>query len=316
MPKFDPAKDIPNLEGRVCLVTGANSGIGEAVVSALAQHKPARIYLAARSQAKAEEALLRIRATSAAAKSANIDILDLDLASLDSVKRAATRVNGEVDRLDILHLNGGVGGVPYNTTKDGYEIRFGTNYVGHALLTQLLMPLMLRTTELPNTDVRIISMSSIAQSRIAPKCGIYFDDLKGDMSNHSAMELYGEANMAKSLLAFELAKRYPSITSSSLHPGTVKSNIWSGLEEFPQWLNYLLVKPMVALTGVSIHEGAKTSLWCNFSKNVKNGAYYEPIGVAGKENPLCRDDELSKKLWDWTERELKAHSDSSWPASQ
>ncbi|KAJ9606760.1 hypothetical protein H2200_008769 [Cladophialophora chaetospira] len=311
---FDPERDIPSLKGKVCLVTGANSGLGEATVAALARHEPAKVYLAARSRDKAETALSRIKATSPAAKVADIQILDLDLASFDSVKKAAARVNAEVGRLDVLQLNAGVAVIPQSTTKEGYEIQFGTNYLGQALLTQLLMPLLLKTAGLPGADVRIVSMSSVGHKNFAPRKGILFDELKTDMGTHSGAELYGQAKLAKTLFAYELAKRYPQITSTSLHPGTVKSNIWSGEKRFNILLNNLIIKPLVALTGVSNEEGAKTQLWCSFSKDVENGRYYEPIGKAGKDGPLSRDDDLSRKLWEWTDRELQEHGTPGWPS--
>ncbi|OCT51745.1 Retinol dehydrogenase 14 [Cladophialophora carrionii] len=314
MTKFDPAKDIPNLEGKVCLVTGGNSGLGEATVAALAQHGPRTIYLAARSRAKAEAALSRVRATSAAASSANIQILDLDLASFESIRAAAARVHSEVDRLDVLHLNAGVAMIPHSTTEEGYEVQFGTNYLGHALLTQLLMPLLVRTTRLSGADVRIVSMSSVGHKFFASKTGIFFDELKTEMKTHSGAELYGAANLAKTLFAYELAKRYPRITTSSLHPGTVKSNVWGGEKGVNVLINYLVVKPLVALTGVSNEEGAKTQLWRTFSNEVESGRYYEPIGKAGKDGPLSRDDELSRKLWEWTDRELQEHGAPGWPS--
>ncbi len=131
---------------------GANSGLGEATARALAQHNPGKLYLGARSRSKAEAALERIRASSAAAASANIEILHIDLASFESVKAAAARVNEDASRLDILQLNGGIAVVPHQTTTDGYELQFGTNYLGHALLTQLLMAKMLETARLPGAD--------------------------------------------------------------------------------------------------------------------------------------------------------------------
>lgn len=312
MPTFNPQKDIPDIAGKVCLVTGGNSGLGEATITALAQHNPGKIYLAARSRAKAEAALLRIRASSPAAKSANIEILDMDLASFKSVTAAADVVNRGVDRLDILQLCGGVAMIPPDTAKDGYEVHFETNYLSHALLTQLLMPKLLSTAARPNTDVRIVSMSSIGHRRKYPEAGIVFDELKSDMKRHGGPALYGQAMLAKILFTQGLAKRYPQITSSSLHPGGVKTNTWEGNKDV-NWLLYnLVIKTIVALKAVSVEEGIKTQLWCSFSKDVKNGAYYEPIGEAGKESVLAHDDALSAKLWDWTEKELKQHGAPGW----
>jgi NAD(P)-dependent dehydrogenase (short-subunit alcohol dehydrogenase family) len=312
MSNFNPATDIPDLSGKVCLITGGNSGLGEAAVAALALHNPAKLYLAARSRTKANAAISRIRASSAAAHSANIEFLQLDLASFESVKAAATRVNNEADRLDVLQLNAGIGMVPPSTTEEGYEVQFGTNYLGHALLTQLLMSKLLSTATLPNADVRIVSLSSTTHKITAPKAGILFDDLKTDSKGHGGAELYAQSKLAMALLAYELAKRYPEITSVSLHPGAIKTPAWSGEKNVNWILFYLILKPLVAVRGVSPEEGAKAQLWCSFSKDVKSGSYYEKGGVAGKEGPLARDDQLSEKLWKWTEQELKAHGAQGW----
>jgi NAD(P)-dependent dehydrogenase (short-subunit alcohol dehydrogenase family) len=315
MPSFDPQQDIPDLSDKVCLVTGATSGLGEAAVTELAQHNPKVLYLGARSHEKAEATISRIRASSIAAKTANIEILELDLASLESVKAAAARVNTEVDRLDLLQLVAGVGLSLADTTKDGYEVQFGTNYVGHALLTQLLMPKLLRTATLPHTDVRVVSLTSITHKTFAPATGILFDELKTDMKTHGGFELYAQSMLAKVLFTRALAQRYPQITSISLHPGGVKTGVWGG-DKNVNWLLYnLVIKPMVNLTGVSPKEGAKTQLWCSFSKDVQNGRYYEPLGKAGKEGKLSYDDVLSAELWKWTEKELLSHGSPGWQAT-
>ncbi|CAH0045358.1 unnamed protein product [Clonostachys solani] len=313
MPQFNPSVDIPDLSEKICLVTGANSGLGEAAVKALAQHKPKKIYLAARSRVRAEEALERIRSSSKTASTANVEILDLDLASLQSVKAAAARVTSEADRLDILHLNGGVAMVPQATTKEGYEIQLGTNHVGHALLTQLLLPLMLETAKLPGADVRIVSTTSASHKIFGLKEGIEFDHLKSDMKSFTGRALYAQSMLAKSLFVYELAKRYPQITSSSVHPGGVKTGAYSGDKDLPWAIRYLILKPALALTGVTPDEGAKTGLWASFSKGVVNGRYYEPIGAAGRESKQTNDDGLAKRLWDWTGEELAKNGGPGWP---
>ncbi|KAH7139723.1 hypothetical protein B0J13DRAFT_67373 [Dactylonectria estremocensis] len=312
MPTFSPQSDIPDLSDRVCIVTGGNSGLGEATIVALAQHNPGTLYLAARSRARAEAALERIKSTSTSARSANLIILELDLASIDSVKAAAGRVNNEVSRIDILYLNGGVAAMPAAKTKDGYEVHFGTNYLGHVLLTQLLMPKLLETAALPGTDVRVISISSTMHRSFAPREGIVFDALRTPMSEMGGAARYAQAMLAKNLFARELAKRYPKIMSLAVHPGGVKSSAYDGTKDM-NWLGHKLLLIAIALTGVSPEEGAKGQLWCSFSKGTTNGTYYEPIGKPGKESGLSRDDELASKLWDWTNGELLKHGPFTWP---
>ncbi|CAH0054445.1 unnamed protein product [Clonostachys solani] len=278
-------------------------------VTALAKHNPKMIYLAARSRPRGEGAVSRIKATSAATAEANIQVLDLDLASFASVQAAAARVVGETDRLDLLHLNGGIGMVPAGTTLEGYELQFGTNYMGHVLLTQLLLQTLLKTASIPGPDVRIVS---IGHKLFAPNKGMISGELKTDMENHGGAELYAQSMLAKALFAYEFAKRYPQITATSLHPGTVKSGVWNGDKNVNWLIANAIVKPVVALTGVSNEEGAKTQLWCSFSKDVKSGCYYEPIGKAGKESKLARDDALSTALWEWTDKELQAYGTAGW----
>ena len=313
MPKFNPIHDIPNLVGKVCLVTGGNSGLGEATVTALAQHNPEKLYLAARSRPKAEAAVQRIKASSPTARSASIEILEMDLASFDSIKAAAARINNEASRLDIVHLNAGVAMIPVSTTKDGYEVQFGTNYLGHVLLTQLLMPKLLETAALPDADVRVVFISSVTHKVFIPKEGILFEGLHTAMEKTGGPTLYGQSMIAKIIIARQLAKRYPKIIFTSLHPGGVKSNVYAGNKDMNWFLLNLIIRPAVALTGVTTEEGAKTQLWCSFSKDVVNGTYYEPIGKAGKESSLSRDSQLASKLWDWTEKELLSKGAPGWP---
>ncbi|RDW57109.1 hypothetical protein BP6252_13855 [Coleophoma cylindrospora] len=313
MAKFNPIHDIPSLAGKVCLVTGGNSGLGEATIAALAQHNPQKVYLAARSKSKAEAAMQRIKASSPAARSANIEFLEMDLSSFASIKAAAARVNRETPRLDTVHLNGGLAMVPHGTTKEGYELQFGTNFLGHALLTQLLLPKLLETAALPGSDVRVVSISSATHKVFAPKEGIVFDQLHSPMEKFGGPALYAQSMLAKIVFARELAKRYPQIVFASVHPGGVKSNAYSGDKNVNWFFMNLVLRPMVALHGVSTEEGAKTQLWCSFSKDVVSGTYYEPIGLTGKESALSKDSQLRSKLWSWTDKELLAAGEPGWP---
>ncbi|KAF4502456.1 alcohol dehydrogenase Bli-4 [Fusarium agapanthi] len=153
---FSPA-DMPPLEGKVILVTGATAGLGKESVLQFAHHNPSRIYLCGRNLQKAQLAAQDIQH---AVPAALIRLLHLDLCSFDSIKEAARIVLSECERLDILMLNAGTMFVPLDLTADGYEVQFGTNHMGHALLTKLLIPLLEKTTRIPGSDVRVVSLAS------------------------------------------------------------------------------------------------------------------------------------------------------------
>ncbi|KAK5328699.1 hypothetical protein LTR93_002484 [Exophiala xenobiotica] len=302
---FDPDKSIPReLSRQVIIVTGGNSGCGKETVLQLAKHNPRCVYLAARSKAKYDAAMKDI---SAAAPNANVRYLELDLASLASVKKAADSFLSENDRLDVLVNNAGIMAHPHGVTKDGYELQFGTNYLGPALLTYLLLPLMQRTAQSqPKGGVRIVNVSSFAHN-FAPKPGVIFDELDTDMKSWGTSRLYGQSKLANILHARELARRYPDIISVSLHPGRVDSNLGNVMLQQSAAIR-VLMRVSDALLGVfSAHEGALTQLWATTWKkeDVKNGAYYMPVGKVDSASKFSQDPELAKKLWNWTENEFK-----------
>ncbi|KAF5015370.1 hypothetical protein F66182_13324, partial [Fusarium sp. NRRL 66182] len=150
---FRPERDIPNLSGKAILVTGGNTGLGKETILQLARHNPARIYLAARNQRKAESAIQSIKqellaakgAGSAAAEAVDIQFVQLDLTSFPSIRQAAETFLQNNTRLDILVLNAGVMAEAAVTTPQGHEIQFGTNHIGHFLLTKLFLPTLLKT---------------------------------------------------------------------------------------------------------------------------------------------------------------------------
>ncbi|TVY38782.1 putative oxidoreductase [Lachnellula subtilissima] len=169
---FNPTTDIPSLDGKVILITGANSGLGKQAFLELAKHKPALIWMAARSPEKGNEAVADVKRQ---VPGVAVKLLELDLSSFDSIKKAARTVLEESSRLDILMLNAGLMGCPPALTKDGYEIQMGTNHIGQALLLKLLTPLLLKTAN--SHPVRIISLASSAWKYAGPE-KIQFQTLK------------------------------------------------------------------------------------------------------------------------------------------
>lgn len=153
-----------------------------------------------------------------------VSFVACDLASLASVKAAAEKFITEESRLDVLICNAGIMAQPPSLTTNGYEMQFGTNHLGHALLIQKLLPLLLQNSE--GADVRIIIVTSIA-FRMHPMGGIVFKDLKTpqDCGAFGSWIRYGQSKLANILYARELARRYPGITSFSVHPGMVNTGL-------------------------------------------------------------------------------------------
>jgi hypothetical protein len=175
---FDPARDIPSLAGKVILITGGAGDLGKQVAIELARHKPARIYIADLPRDDDGTPVIAAIRDAVGDEHAPVSYLPVDLSSFESIKAAVARFYAVESRLDIAVLNAGIMRVASGTTAEGYEITFGINYLGHALLTRLLMPTLLRTAELPGADVRVVAVSSEGHV-MAPKGGILFDKLKG-----------------------------------------------------------------------------------------------------------------------------------------
>ncbi|KAJ7611597.1 oxidoreductase [Roridomyces roridus] len=291
---FNPTTDIPDLAGKYILITGGTAGIGKESVRALAKHNPECIYFTGRDSKRADEII-------AETKSSKVVFLECDLTSLASVQAMAQKVISETDRLDVLMCNAGVMNVAPALTKDGFEVHFGINHMA-PLLIKLLLPTLLRTAEAPGSDVRIVSLSS--QGFVThPGGGIIFKDLKTTQGSGIVQaQRYGQSKLANLLYAVELARRYPQITSVSIHPGVVRTGLVSGQGMFSKALIYI-TNPLSTMTPV---DGARNQLWVATAdkQSIINGEYYEPVGKRGKHARKSRDVALAGKLWDWTENEL------------
>ncbi|KAF2846644.1 NAD(P)-binding protein [Plenodomus tracheiphilus IPT5] len=297
---FSPDKDIGDLSGKVILVTGGNAGLGKESVIQLAKHNPQTIIMASRSQGKAEAAIKEIQAT---VPKANIQFLQIDLSSFASIQKAAASVIEQYDRLDILLNNAGLWAPSTGLTEDGYEVQFGTNHMGPALFTRLLLPLLEKTSELPDSDVRVVQLGSDAH-QFAPKEGILFDQLKTPCEQIAGRALYGQSKLANIYFIKALATRYPKIKCVSLHPGVVQTNIMDDTMKKYPYIAWLL-KFIFGFIAVDVHKGALGQLWASTGKasEIKSGAYYVPLKKEVKTKKV-EDTELAEKLWNWTEKEF------------
>lgn len=186
--------DIPDQSGRVVVVTGANTGLGYHTAAVLA-FRGAHVVLAVRSPEKGNSALARIVA---AKPQADITLQELDLSSLDSVRAAAEALRSTYPRIDLLINNAGVMWTPKQTTKDGFEMQFGTNHLGHFALTGLLLDRLL-----PVRGSRVVTVSSLGH-RI--RAAIHFDDLQWERG-YDRIAAYGQSKLANLLFTYELQRR-------------------------------------------------------------------------------------------------------------
>ncbi|KAL1859858.1 hypothetical protein Plec18167_006330 [Paecilomyces lecythidis] len=305
---FVPERDIRDLTGQVVFVTGGNAGLGKETILQLARHGPACIYLGARNETKAREAIADIQ--NHLSSPVEIKYIQLDLASLKSIRAAAEIFTAECDRLDLLILNAGIMAHDAATTADGFEIQFGTNHVGHFLLTKLLLPTLLRTVKDVDSaaDVRVITLSSLAHKG-APDFDV-MTSTSALLASNTWLR-YGASKAANILFAAELARRYPEITSVSVHPGAVASNLYETAKASNVVQHYAIAS-FSGLAMRSVRTGAFNQLWAAGveRKLLISGAYYTPVGNIQKHNRYATDAELGKRLWEWTEAAVEKASKS------
>jgi NAD(P)-dependent dehydrogenase (short-subunit alcohol dehydrogenase family) len=267
------------LQGKVALVTGANTGIGQVTALELAR-AGAKVWLACRSQAKAEAAMAQIRSE---VPDARLAFLALDLGNLAAVRQAAAAFVQSGDPLHLLVNNAGLAG-QRGATSDGFEIHFGTNHLGPYLLTRLLLPVLRASA-----PARIVCVASRAHYQ--PR-SLDLDAQQQPTRSWAGVSEYGVSKLCNVLFAKELSDRLAGsgVTVYSLHPGVVASDIW---RRVPQPLRWLALQFMI-----SNHEGARTSLYCATSPAVadESGLYYD-LCKPRKPSKLARDAALAQALW-------------------
>ena len=285
----------------------------------MVKRRPAQIYLAARNEASAQKAIEDIE-TEVPGSASLIQYVHCDLASLASVQ-TTTHAFLELEkkrvgqpRLDLLFLNAGVMAVPAGLTKDGYEIQFGTNHLGHFLLHKLLLPTLLATAKLPSADVRVISLTSLAHLWAPPWSGIAFEPLHTSMAWTPSLMRYGQSKLANILFVKEVQRRYgeQGITAVAVHPGAVDTDLYRTVIS-TWWVAGRFVDLARRMICFSVENGVKGQLWAATApagdgpNQVKAGGYYEPLGVAGQGSWLSNNARLALKLWDWSVEEVEGY---------
>ena len=199
--------------------------------------------------------------------------------------------------------NAGIMAVPTGSTVEGYEIQFGTNHMGHALLTKLLLPTLQATAKEPGADVRIINLTSEGHN-LARSGPVILD--QEQLKGVNTWTRYGYSKLANILFTRILAEKYPGITSVAIHPGVIKTDLY-----LPNQQSNYIMKIGLAIAGSlrgTVATGALNQLWAATAEKgeVESGAYYKPIASKSAGSYCAQNRELAMQLWEWTEKELVA----------
>ncbi|KAI1822973.1 short-chain dehydrogenase [Xylaria intraflava] len=306
-------RDMPDLAGKVYLVTGSNTGIGQQVARIL-YSKNAAVWIASRSNEKGARAIASIKKAHPTSKG-RLECLHLDLGDLATIKKAAEEFLAKENRLDVLFNNAGVMFPPQGSkTTQGYELQLGTNCLGPFLLTQFLTPILAKTAKTaPKSSVRVVWVSSSAAELMSPKHGVALDNLdyKHDMS---AGHKYSVSKAGNYYHATEYARRNrdDGIVSVSLNPGNLKSELGRHSGFAVKLFRFIMTYPAA--------NGAYTELFAGISSDVNmgnSGAWIVPWGRFGSIRKELVDGSkleaeggtgIARKFWEWSEAQTKPYS--------
>ena len=292
--------DIPDQAGRTILVTGASSGLGLRSAEGLAS-RGARVLIGCRNPQKTAVALDAVKSV---ASDAAPEVVPLDLADLDDVRACAQRVAGELDHLDVLINNAGVMAIPHERTRQGFEMQFGTNHLGHFALTALLLP-MLRRAHAP----RVVTVSSGGH-----RAGrIRFNGLNWERGRYSRWFAYTQSKLANLLFSTELQRRAAAAGSDLLavaaHPGYAATNLSSG-HATGNIIYRWGAKVSDPLFGQSDRMGALPQLYAATMPDVGPDDYWGPDGFMEQRgwpkrvsrSGAARDVDAARRLWNASEQ--------------
>jgi len=285
--------NMPDLTGRVIIVTGGNSGLGYESVKAFAE-KGAEVILTSRDLEKGKAAKKEMTNGNI---NGNVKVMQLDLMDKVSIKKFVENYKKNYDKLDVLLNNAGIMTTPYHLTRDGLEAQNGVNHFGHFMLTGLLFD-MIKSTP----GARIVNVSSNAHKQGKMDFDNFlFEEGKG----YSPIKSYGRSKLSNLLFTLELQNRFKNKNINALavsaHPGVAETNLAVHLEK--KWW-FKLLTPIFKLMAQSQDQGALPQIRAAVDPGVKGGEYYGPHkGMKGhpvvvKSNAASHNKEDAKKLWD------------------
>ncbi len=290
-------KNIPDLKGKVIIVTGGNSGLGYESVKAFAQHG-AEVILTSRSTEKGETAKSNIGKVKG-----NITVLQLDLMDFASINSFTESFKKKYNRIDVLLNNAGIMTTPYFLTKDGLEAQCGTNHFGHFALTGQLFDVIKNTP-----DSRVVNVSSMAHKQGKMDFdNLLFENGKG----YSPIKSYGRSKLMNLLFTYELQRKFEASGINSIavaaHPGVSNTNLARYLEDK---LIFKILKPLMSPFFQEAEKGALPEIRAAVDPTVKGGEYYGPNGfyemkgypVLVKSNAASHNLEDANKLWEISEK--------------
>ncbi|MBI2896187.1 MAG: SDR family oxidoreductase [Deltaproteobacteria bacterium] len=271
-----------DLEGRVFVVTGANTGIGRVTAVELAR-RGGHVVLACRSRERTAEVLDQIRRETGSDRG---EYCEIDLGSFASIRRAAARLLAVERPIHVLVNNAGLAG-RRGRTEDGFELAFGVNHLGHFLLTNLLRERLIRSS-----PSRVVTVASAAHARAK---GIDFEAVRRPTASVTGIPEYSVSKLANVLFSAQLARQLSGsgVTTYAVHPGVVASDLWRGVP----WP----IRPILGLFMISSEQGAKTTLHCATAPDLtrESGLYYDQCAPR-KPSRFARDEELARRLWSFS----------------
>jgi NAD(P)-dependent dehydrogenase (short-subunit alcohol dehydrogenase family) len=269
--------------GKVCLITGANSGIGKETVLGLAKMR-ATVVMLCRDRSRGERALAEIKEKS---HNENVELMIADLSEQNSIRIFVSEFTNKFNKLDLLINNAGVGYLRERTaTRDGIETTFAVNYLAPFLLTNLLLDLLKKSSR-----ARIVNVAGMMHN----KAPIQLDDLQFE-NNYDPMKVGSHSKLALIMFTYELSRRLEGtgVVANCLHPGAVRTNIQKGL---PWHLNWMV--SMVRLFFLSPEKGAEASIYIATSPELEgvSGKYFNGMKES-RSSPESFDETIAEQLWE------------------